>query len=55
MLLISSELPEVINLSTRILVLRAGKIVGEVAREQATQDVLMRMMAGIEESAPRQD
>jgi ABC-type sugar transport system ATPase subunit len=29
-LLISSELPEVINLSTRILVLRAGKIVGRV-------------------------
>jgi ribose transport system ATP-binding protein len=46
-LLISSELPEVINLSTRILVLRAGKIVGEVPREQATQDTLMRMMAGI--------
>ncbi len=54
-LLISSELPEVINLSTRILVLRAGKIVGEVPREQATQDILMRMMAGIEKSQPQQD
>jgi ABC-type sugar transport system ATPase subunit len=47
-LLISSELPEVINLSTRILVLRGGKIVGEVPREQATQETLMRKMAGIE-------
>jgi len=47
-LLISSVLPEVTNLSTRILVLRAGKIVGEVPREQATQDILMRMMAGID-------
>ena len=46
-LLISSELPEVINLSTRIIVLRAGRIVGEVAREQATQETLMRLMAGI--------
>jgi ABC-type sugar transport system ATPase subunit len=46
-LLISSELPEVINLSTRILVLRAGRIVGEVPREQATQETLMRLMAGI--------
>ena len=46
-LLISSELPEVINLSTRILVLRAGKIVGEVTREQATQETVMRLMAGI--------
>ena len=49
-LLISSELPEVINLSTRILVLRAGKLVGEVPREQATQETLMRLMAGIEKS-----
>ena len=46
-LLISSELPEVINLSTRILVLRNGRIVGEVPREQATQETLMRLMAGI--------
>ena len=46
-LLISSELPEVINLSTRILVLRNGHIVGEVQREQATQETLMRLMAGI--------
>ena len=45
-LLISSELPEVINLSTRILVLRAGRIVAEVPREQATQETLMRSMAG---------
>ena len=48
-LLISSELPEVINLSTRIIVLRAGRIVGEVAREQATQETLMRLMAGIDQ------
>lgn len=46
-LLISSELPEVINLSTRILVMRYGRIVGEVPRADATQDNLMRLMAGI--------
>jgi ABC-type sugar transport system ATPase subunit len=46
-LLISSELPEVINLSTRILVLRNGRIVGEVPRAQATQETLLRQMAGI--------
>jgi ABC-type sugar transport system ATPase subunit len=50
-LLISSELPEVINLSTRILVLRGGRIVGEVSRAQAEQSTLMRLMAGI----PAQD
>jgi ABC-type sugar transport system ATPase subunit len=50
-LLISSELPEVLNLSTRILVMRQGEIVGELPRAQATQDNLMRLMAGIGEEA----
>jgi ABC-type sugar transport system ATPase subunit len=46
-LLISSEMPEILNLSTRILVLREGRIVGELARRDATQDVLLRLMAGV--------
>ena len=46
-LLISSELPEILHLSTRILVLRQGRIVGELPRAQASQDALMRMMAGV--------
>lgn len=46
-LLISSELPEVINLSTRILVLRNGRIVSELTREEANQEIIMRLMAGI--------
>jgi ABC-type sugar transport system ATPase subunit len=50
-LLISSELPELLNLSTRILVLRQGRVVGEVLRERATQDVLLRLMAGLEPAA----
>jgi len=49
-LLISSELPEVLSLSSRILVLRAGRMVGEVPRGRATQDLLLRMMAGVGES-----
>ena len=47
-LLISSELPELINLSTRLIVLRAGRIVGEVKRAEATQDGLLRLMAGLD-------
>ncbi len=46
-LLISSELPELMQLSTRIMVLREGRNVGEVEGEGAlTQEGLMRMMAG---------
>jgi ABC-type sugar transport system ATPase subunit len=51
-LLISSELPEVLTLSSRILVLRSGRLVGEVTREQATQDKLLRLMAGLSDTAP---
>jgi ABC-type sugar transport system ATPase subunit len=46
-ILISSELPEVLNLSTRVIVLRQGRIAGELTRERATQDAVMRMMAGV--------
>jgi ABC-type sugar transport system ATPase subunit len=46
-LLISSELPEVLNLSTRILVFRGGRIAGELPRAAATQDAVMRLMAGV--------
>jgi ABC-type sugar transport system ATPase subunit len=53
-LLISSELPEVLSLSDRILVLREGRLVAEVARAGATQDGLLRLMAGLgQASLPR--
>jgi len=45
-LLISSEMPEILNLSTRILVVRDGRIAAELTRQEARQDVLMRMMGG---------
>ncbi|HEY3933066.1 MAG TPA: sugar ABC transporter ATP-binding protein [Gemmatimonadales bacterium] len=47
-LLISSELPELLNLSRRILVLRGGRIVGELPRDIADQDTVLRMMAGLQ-------
>ncbi len=46
-ILISSELPEVLNLSTRILVLRRGRLVGELSRAEATQETVMRLMANV--------
>jgi ABC-type sugar transport system ATPase subunit len=46
-LLISSELPELLTLSSRILVLRAGRLCGEVPRAEATQDGVLRLMAGL--------
>jgi ABC-type sugar transport system ATPase subunit len=46
-LLISSELPEVLNLSTRILVLRDGAVAGALGRREASQEAVMRLMAGV--------
>lgn len=46
-LLISSELPELMHLSHRIVVLRQGRQVGEVGREQFRQDTILRLMAGV--------
>lgn len=42
-ILISSELPEVIGLSDRIIVMRSLRISGEVMREEATEDKLLSL------------
>ncbi len=39
--MISSELPEVLGMSDRIYVMNEGKIVGELNAEEATQEVIM--------------
>jgi len=46
-ILISSELSELLNLSTRILVMREGRIAGELPRASATQGDLLRLMSGL--------
>ena len=45
-IVISSELPEVLGISDRILVMRTGDLVGEFSREDATQDSIMHLAAG---------
>ncbi|MFB5166309.1 xylose ABC transporter ATP-binding protein [Parageobacillus toebii] len=44
--LISSELPEVLGMSDRILVMSEGRIVGEFSREDATQEKIMTCATG---------
>ncbi len=50
-LVISSELPELIGLCGRILVMRGGRLAGELPRAQFSEAALMRLMAGVGESA----
>jgi ABC-type sugar transport system ATPase subunit len=45
-LLISSELPEILGMSDRILVMRAGSLVGELPRASATEERLVALAAG---------
>jgi ABC-type sugar transport system ATPase subunit len=46
-LLISSEMPEVLGMSDRILVMREGRLVGDVGREEASEEVLLQLAAGV--------
>lgn len=48
LIVISSELPEVMNLARRIIVMREGAVMGEVGRAEFSQPNLMRLMAGME-------
>ena len=40
-IMISSELPEVLGMSDRIYVMNEGRIVGELTGEEATQELIM--------------
>lgn len=44
--LISSYLPELMNMCDRIVVLRAGRIAGELARTQFSEERIMRLATG---------
>lgn len=45
-ILVSSEMPEVLGMSDRIIVMHEGHISGEFTREQATQEALMAAAVG---------
>ena len=45
-LMISSELPEVLGMADRILVMREGRLVAELSREEASEEAVVRAAAG---------
>lgn len=51
LLVVSSELPELLALSRRILVMRGGRLAGELARDQFSENAVMRLMAGVAHAA----
>ena len=50
-IMISSELPEILGMSDRIITVREGRLTGEIMRADATEEKLMQMMT-IAEAAP---
>ena len=44
--LISSEMPELLGLSDRIVVMHEGRKMGELTREEATQEKILQLASG---------
>jgi ribose transport system ATP-binding protein len=44
--MISSELPEIIGMSDRIMVMHEGRIMGEIASAEATEERIMMLATG---------
>ncbi|WP_099187500.1 ribose ABC transporter ATP-binding protein RbsA [Tepidibacter mesophilus] len=49
-IMISSEMPEILGMSDRILVLHEGKITGEFNMNDATQEKIMKSAVGVKEA-----
>jgi rhamnose transport system ATP-binding protein len=49
-LMISSELPEVLGMADRVLVLHEGRITARLARAQADEDSVMRAASGLSQT-----
>ena len=50
-LMVSSELPEVLRLSDRILVMREGRLAGELSRAQASEERILALATGAQTHA----
>jgi rhamnose transport system ATP-binding protein len=50
-IMVSSEIPQILGMSDRVVVMREGRIVGEFDRDGLTPEKLVRAAAGIKEAA----
>ena len=50
-IMVSSEIPEIIGMADRVIVMREGRIAGRFERAELTAEKLVRAAAGIEEAA----
>lgn len=50
-IMVSSEIPEVLGMSDRVIVMREGRIAAEVSGADMTPETLVRAAAGLGEAA----
>jgi len=50
-IMVSSEIPEILGMADRVIVMREGRIAGQFARDGLTAETLVRVAAGIGEAA----
>ncbi len=49
-IMISSEMPEILGMSDRIMVMYEGKVTGEISTKEATQEIIMHMASNTYET-----
>ncbi len=50
-LMVSSDMPEVISMSDRVIVFRLGEIAGELAGDQITEENILSLSIGFQKSS----
>ena len=45
--MISSEMPELLGMSDRVIVMHEGRVAGELTREEATQEAVLKLASGV--------
>jgi ribose transport system ATP-binding protein/inositol transport system ATP-binding protein len=50
---ISSELPEIVHLSSRVIVMHEGRIMGEIGKQQLTEENVIKLALGGESSGAK--
>jgi len=51
-LMVSSELPEILGMSDRVLVMHEGRLVANIPRQEATEEIIMSYAAGKSAASP---
>jgi rhamnose transport system ATP-binding protein len=52
-IMISSEMPEILGMSDRIIVMCEGRVTGELSREEATQEKILTLAMAKQTAAER--